>query len=137
MPIIASFDSATREYAPITCFSASISRSTTVEYRLIAINWMNTSELVVDWNRQPRRTRVAAQHMRVGEVAIVRHREAAELEIGIERLHVPENCLAGGGIAIVPDRDAARQPVDHLLVAEILAHRPQAAVRMKFRHRRR
>ncbi len=55
-PISASLDSATSEYAPTTCFSASISRSTTVEYRLMAIRWMNTSLSVVLWNRQPRRT---------------------------------------------------------------------------------
>src|SRR5580704_7405157 len=71
--------------------------------------------------------------MSIRKVAVVRHREAAELEIGIKRLHVTENRLAGGGIAIVPDRDTARQPVDHLLVAEILAHRPKTAMRMKSR----
>ena len=57
----------------------------------------------------------AAQHVRVGEVAVMRHREAAELEIGIQRLHVAQDRVAGGGIAVMPDRGACRQAVDHAL----------------------
>ena len=67
----------------------------------------------MDWNRQPRRTSVAAQHVRVGQVAVMRDREAAELEIGIERLHVAQDRVAGGGVAVVADRAAAGQRGDH------------------------
>ena len=61
----------------------------------------------------------------------MRHREAAELEIGIQRLDVAQDRVAGGGIAVVADRGAARQPVDHLLIAEIVADRAKAAMRVE------
>ena len=70
----------------------------------MAIRWMKTSLSVVDWNRQPRRTSARRSAVRVGQVAVVRDREAAELEIGIQRLHVAQHGLAGGGVAVVTDR---------------------------------
>ncbi len=89
---------------------------------------MNTSESVVDWNRQPRRTSVAAQHVRVGQIAVVRDREAAELEIGIQRLDVAQDRVAGGGIAVVADRASAPgSDAITLRVAEIVADQAQAA----------
>ena len=74
----------------------------------MAIRWTNTSLSVVLWNRQPRRTSCAVQLVRVGQVAVMRDREAAELEIGVERLHVAQDGLAGGGIAVMADGVAGR-----------------------------
>ena len=73
----------------------------------------------------------AAQHMGVGQVAVMRHGEAAELEIGVERLHVAQDGVAGGGVAVVADGDAAGQLGDHLGVAEIVADQAQAAMRVE------
>ena len=70
----------------------------------------------------------AAQHVGVGQVAVMRDREAAELEIGIERLHVAQDRVAGGGVAVVADRGAAGQRGDHPGVAEIVADQAQAAM---------
>ena len=50
----------------------------------------------------------AAQHVGVGQVAVMRHREAAELEIGVQRLHVAQHGVAGGGVAVVADRAGCR-----------------------------
>ena len=49
-----------------------------------------------------------AQAVRVGQVAVVRHGEAAEGEVGIERLDVAQRRLAGGGVAVVAERRRAR-----------------------------
>ena len=73
----------------------------------------------------------AAQHVRVGQVAVVRDREAAELEIGIQRLHVAQDGVAGGGVAVVADRGAAGQRRDHPRIAEIVADQAEAAMRME------
>ena len=57
----------------------------------------------------------AAPHQRavkrggVGQVAVMGHREAAELEIGVERLHVAQDGVAGGGVAVVADGARAGQ----------------------------
>ena len=73
------------------------------------MRWMNTSLSVVDWNRQPRLTRLRRSAERVGQVAVMRHGEAAEGEVGIERLDVAQRRLAGGGVAVVAERGAAAQ----------------------------
>ena len=62
----------------------------------------------------------------------MRHREAAEFEIRVQRLNIAQHRVAGGGIAVMADGDAARQPVDHRLVAEIVPHRAQAAMGVEF-----
>jgi hypothetical protein len=58
------------------------------------------------------------------------HREAAELEVGEERLHVAQRRLAGGGVAVVADaaRPAGRH---HLGIAEDVAHQAEALVGME------
>ena len=73
----------------------------------------------------------APQHVRVGQVAVVRHREAAELEIRVQRLHVAQDGVAGRGVAVVADRRGAGQRRDHPRVAEIVADQAQAAMRME------
>ncbi len=56
-----------------------------------------------------------AQMIGVGEVAVVADGEAAELEIGEERLDVAHRHLAGGGIADMADGGMALQARHHLL----------------------
>ena len=70
----------------------------------------------------------AMQHMGVGQVAVMRDGEPAELEIRIERLNISKNGIAGGGVAVVPDGDAAGQFLDHPGVAEIVADQSHAAM---------
>ncbi len=70
----------------------------------------------------------AAQHVGVGQVAVMRDGEPAELEIGVERLDISKNGVAGGGVAVVPDGDAAGQFFDHPGVAEIVADQSHAAM---------
>ena len=64
---------------------------------------------------------LAAQRQGVGEVAVVREREAAEFELGKERLHVAQDRLAAGRVAHVADRDVARQALDHGPRGEMVA----------------
>jgi len=70
----------------------------------------------------------AAQEGRVGQVAVVAEREAAEVELGEERLDVAQDGLAGGGVAVVPDREPARQRLDHALRAEVVADLAERAM---------
>ena len=67
-----------------------------------------------------------AQLVGVGQIAVVADRQSAELEIGKKRLDVAQRHLAGGGVADMADRGVARQPVDHLLRAEIVADEARA-----------
>ena len=78
----------------------------------------------------------AVQDMRVGQVAVMRDREAAELEIGIQRLDVAQDRVAGGGVAVMADGDAAGQFLDHPRVAEIVADKAHAAMGVEARRRR-
>ena len=45
-----------------------------------------------------------AQHLRVDQIAVVRQRQATEVEIGEDRLDVAVGGAAGRGIAVVADR---------------------------------
>ncbi len=94
----------------------------------MAIRWTNTSLSVVLWNRQPRRTSALRRATGVGEVAVMADGEAAELEIGVERLHVAQDGVAGGGVAVVADGAGAGQRGDHPGVAEIVADQAEAAL---------
>ena len=76
---------------------------------------------------------IAPQPHRIGNVAVMRDREAAGGEIGIERLDVPERGLAGGRIADMAARDAAGERANHLVAVEIAGNVPHRAVRMEMR----
>ena len=45
---------------------------------------------------------MAAQGEAVGQVAVVSHGKAAAVELCEQRLHVAQNCLAGGGVTHMP-----------------------------------
>ncbi len=68
------------------------------------------------------------QYMSVGQVAVMRDGEPAELEIRVQRLNISKNCVPGGGVAVVSDGDAAGQFFDHPGVAEIVADQSHAAM---------
>ena len=70
-----------------------------------------------------------AQLVRVRQVAVVADREAAEIEIGEQRLNVAQRDLAGRRIADMPDRRRTRQTRDDVLRAEIVADQTGAAMR--------
>ena len=58
----------------------------------------------------------------------MRHRETAELEIGIQRLHVAQDGLAGGGVAVVAHRGGAGQRGNDPRIAEIVRDQAEAAL---------
>ena len=84
-------------------------RSTRCRWPEGAIRWMITSVSEVDWKIEPRRCSSGLQRQRVGEVAVVRDREAAEGELGEQRLDVALDRRAVGRIAHVADRRGRRQ----------------------------
>ncbi len=63
----------------------------------------------------------------------MRDGEAAELEIGIQRLHVPQHGGTRGGVAVMADRHPPRQRGDHPRVAEIIPDQAHALVGVKAR----
>jgi len=70
---------------------------------------------------------------RVGEIAVMRDREATARQFGEERLDIAQRGLAGGGIADMADAGGAGQRADHLVAVEIacdMAHRPMAVEQM-------
>ena len=64
---------------------------------------------------------LAPQRQRVGEVAVVGDGEAAGVEIGEQRLHVAQDGVAGGRVAVVAERDVALEAPDHVGLVEVVA----------------
>ena len=69
-----------------------------------AIRWMMTSVSVVDWKMAAHPHQLLAQQVGVGEVAVVGEGQAAEVEIGEDRLDVAVGRAAGRGVAVMADR---------------------------------
>ncbi len=69
-----------------------------------------------------------AQDVGVGEVAVVGEGQAAEVEIGEDRLDVAVGRAAGRGVAVVADRRVALQRGDDRLLAEDVADQSGRAV---------
>ena len=69
-----------------------------------------------------------AQQVGVGEVAVVGERQAAEVEIGEDRLDVAVRRAAGRGVAVMADRRIALQLGDDRLLAEDVADQAGGAV---------
>ncbi len=72
------------------------------------------------------RNEFTAERQAVGEIAVVRHGEAAGGEFGEERLHIAQDGFARRRIAHVPQSGGALETADHLLGREVVAHQPQA-----------
>ena len=71
---------------------------------------------------------LAAERERVGQVAVVPERQAAEREVGVQRLDVAQQRRARGRVADVADRGVTGQRADHRLVAEVIADQPERPV---------
>src|SRR5260221_2977322 len=70
-----------------------------------------------------------AQETRIGEIAVVRDRQAAAGQIGEHRLHVAHDRASGRGIAHMTDGVAALQLRDVALIAEYVADKADMALR--------
>ena len=69
-----------------------------------------------------------AQRQGVGEVAVVGDGEAAGIQIGEQRLHVAQDGVAGGGVAVVAEGMwPLRRPM-HVGLVEVVADQAQAAL---------
>ena len=90
-----------------------------------------TSVSEVDWQMAPEEIEVAPQRQRVGQVAVVGDREAAGVEVGEQRLHVAQDGVAGGGVAVVAERDVALEAADHVGLVEVVADEAEAALGME------
>ena len=75
----------------------------------------------------------AAQQHGVGEVAVVADGEAAEGEVGEQRLDVAQHAGAGGRVAGMADRGVAGQALDHRAAAERVADQADRAVAVEVR----
>ena len=71
--------------------------------------------------------------MSVGQIAVVRHSKPAELEIGIQRLDVADDGVAGRGVAVVADGSRSGQRGNHPGIAEIVADQAHALVGVEAR----
>ena len=68
---------------------------------------------------------------RIGEVAIVAKRKAADIEIREKRLHVSYRGRTDGGIAHMAERHRPRQSVNNGLLVEMIANETETALRVK------
>ncbi len=62
-----------------------------------------TSVSEVEGKIAPGDDELLAQRQGVGEIAVMGNCEPARIDVGIERLHVLERRLAGGGVAVMAD----------------------------------
>ncbi len=74
---------------------------------------------------------VLAQGARVGQIAVVGDRDAAELELREQRLHIAQQRLAGRRVAAVPDRRVASELRYDVAVGENFADQTEAAMGME------
>ncbi len=79
---------------------------------------------------------LAAQRQRVGQIAVVSNGKSAGVEIGEQGLHVAQHGIAGGGVAIMAERDVALEPPDHVGFVEVVADEAQAALGVELARRR-
>src|SRR5258705_2796265 len=75
--------------------------------------------------------KLAAKRQPVGEVAVVADREGARVEFGEQRLDVAQPRPAGGRVAYMTDRYAARQAIDDLAAREGVADETEPALGME------
>ena len=77
------------------------------------------------------RDQLAAQRQAVGEVAVMRDGDAADLELGEQRLHVAQDRLAGGRVADMAHRHVAGQAREGRGVGEVVADEAELALGME------
>src|ERR1051326_312467 len=67
----------------------------------------------------------------IGQIAVVADCPTAKFKVSEERLDSALRPLASRRIAHMADRDVAGQAVDNIARAEIVAHQPRSAMRVK------
>ena len=77
------------------------------------------------------RDELAAERQAVGEVAVVADRDAADFELGKERLHVAEDRLAGRRVAHVAHRHVAGDAGEGRGLGEMVADEAKLAFRVE------
>ena len=83
---------------------------------------------LVDWQIAPPRTSSRRSVSAVGQVAVMRDREAAGLEFGEQWLHIAQIGFAGRRIAHMADRRATGQAVDGGGVRKMIANQAMSAL---------
>ena len=71
------------------------------------------------------------QRQRIGQIAVMRHRKATELEIRIKRLHIAQDRVARGGVPVMAHCIAPGQRGDHPRIAKNIRHQPQSTLLME------
>ncbi len=71
------------------------------------------------------------ERQRIGQVAVMAERQAAHVEIGEQRLNIPQRGFSHRGIAHMANGRRARQAVDYGLFVEVVAHQAKAALGVK------
>ena len=85
----------------------------------------------VDWQMAPEEMRSRRSVRALVRLPLWATREAAGVEIGEQRLHVAQDGVAGGGVAVVAERDVALEAADHVGLVEVVADEAEAALGME------
>ena len=126
----------TSENAPSSCSSASRSAPASVRSRECATRCRITSVSLEAWKMEPRAFQFRAQFGGVGDVAVVRHRDAAFVARHRKRLRVQQHRIAGGRIARMADGQIARAASASTVAGENIGHVAHGFVAVDLARRR-
>ena len=87
-----------------------------------------TSVSEVDWQMAPEEMRSRRSVSALVRLPLWADGEAAGVEIGEQRLHVAQDGVAGGGVAVVAERDVALEAADDVGLVEVVADEAEAAL---------
>ena len=90
-----------------------------------------TSVSEVDWQMAPDEISSRRSVSALVRLPLWATREAAGVEVGEQRLHVAQDGVAGGGVAVVAERDVALEAADHVGLVEVVADEAEAALGME------
>ena len=93
-----------------------------------AIRCRMTSVSEVDWQMAPEEMSSRRSVSALVRLPLWATREAAGVEIGKQRLHVAQDGVAGGGVAVVAERDVALEAADHVGLVEVVADEAEPAL---------
>ena len=91
----------------------------------------------VDWQMAPEEISSRRSVSALVRLPLWASGEAAGVEVGEQRLHVAQDGVAGGGVAVVAERDVALEAADHVGLVEVVADEAEAALGMEVARRRR
>ena len=80
-----------------------------------------TSVSEVDWQMAPEEMSSRRSVSALVRLPLWATREAAGVEVGKQRLHVAQDGVAGGRVAVVAERDVALEAADHVGLVEVVA----------------